>query len=138
MGRKRKKQQEGENQKQNVAQNSWYWRIAERIVAMPRLLRILFVGVFALMTTLALSPIVDEIYIRYFFNMETRAIPYLISTTAGLAMYLTGWQLIVGPVGDDMRVHRRTFWYLGTAILVTMMVNVWLLRLATVGHAQLF
>ena len=71
-------------------------RLVGFIVRWPRLVRILTVALFALAVTLALSPLVDYIYDRYFFSMETRVVPSLVSSGFGLVMYLLGWWLMVG------------------------------------------
>ncbi len=61
---------------------------------LPRSVRIVLNGVFALSVTLALFPVVDEIYLRLFFNESTVLVPALVSVSFGLAMYLAGWMLI--------------------------------------------
>jgi hypothetical protein len=66
-------------------------RLVARILALPRLARVLLVGLFALAVTLSLSPLVDYIYIEYFFNMDTRILPALVSAAVGLGIYVLGW-----------------------------------------------
>jgi hypothetical protein len=112
-------------------------RLAEYILGLARLPRILIVVTLALFATLALSPIVDEIYIRFFFSMETRAIPYLISMTFGLLMYLVGWQLIVGTVGERLEYRKIMIWYLAVAGLSVLLVGVWFIRLLALGRAPI-
>jgi len=79
-------------------QRSLWLEIVNGFLKLPRLARIILVAVFALTVTLALSPLVDYVYIRYMFTEQTRLLPSLVSAGAGIAMYLLGWWLVIGSV----------------------------------------
>ena len=58
-------------------------RIIEWIIGLPRLTRILLVAAFALAVTLSISPLVDIIYADFFFSMDTRMAPSLVTAVFG-------------------------------------------------------
>lgn len=87
-------------------------RVIERVVNLTRLTRIALAAVFALALTLALTPIIDEVYLNYFYDTETRMVPALISTVLGVAYYLLGWRLIVGYAGETPAPRRSILWYM--------------------------
>ncbi len=101
-------------------------KLVSRIVHLPRVIRVLIVGIFALAVTLAVSPLVDLIYDRYFFSMNTLMAPALVTAFLGLGMYLIGWWLIVGTVGETPPAHMRVLWYFsvgaGAVVIVTMLI----------------
>ena len=102
-------------------------RVIRWLLRLPRLVRILVVGMFALGVTLALFPVVDAIYLRFFFHESTRSVASLISAGIGLVMYMVGWQLIVGTVGEQPPARRVVLWYLvigGLAILLSLLLIV--------------
>ncbi len=101
----------------------------------PRGIRILLVSLFALATTLALFPIVDEMYIRFIFDESTRLLPSLVSVGFGIVMYIGGWWLVVGTVGDERPVRPVIFWYLVIGILATLLVIILLLQGYAIGTA---
>jgi hypothetical protein len=70
--------------------------VVSSLLKLPRLARIILAAVFALSMTLVVSPLVDNVYIRFMFTEQTRLLPSLVSTAAGIAMYVFGWWLIVG------------------------------------------
>lgn len=104
-------------------------RFVAGVVSLPRITRILIAGVFAVMTTLAVSPIVDEIYIRYLYSPSTVILPSFVSAGFGIVMYLVGWQLIVGVVGEAVEVRTAIVWYFVVGVLAHIVVGLWLLRL---------
>jgi hypothetical protein len=87
--------------------------LSGKIAALPRLARMLLVALFALAVTLAVSPLVDLIYDRYFFSVDTVLVPALISAGFGLLMYLLGWWLMVGTVGEPLAARPALVWYVG-------------------------
>jgi hypothetical protein len=97
----------------------------QALVRVPRWSRILLAGIFAISLTAVLFPLVDYIYIMYFLTPETRIIPALISPGAGLLMYMAGWVLIVGTVGDSpaeqVRRHPVLLIYLVIGFSVTLL-----------------
>jgi hypothetical protein len=147
MGRRRHKAMKNQMRHEEKVKRRVPVRIMQRLLDLPRLLRILLVAVLALFTTLAISPVVDEVYIRYFFTMldgtitfvDARAIPYIITSTFGLIMYLAGWQLVVRTtVGEKGTVNRAVMWYFCIGLLAVIVVTLWALRLVTAGQAVLF
>jgi hypothetical protein len=111
--------------------------MVEQVLRMPRITRILISGVFALATTLALSPIVDEIYLSFFLDDTTVWVPALISVSCGLVMYVAGWRLIVGTVGEINQTDRATMIYFGVGFLAIVVVVLWVVRLILIGSASL-
>ena len=104
------------------------WHPAVWIVRWPRLVRILIVALFALAVTLALSPLVDYLYDRFFFSMETRMVPSLVSASFGLLMYLVGWMLMVGTVGEEPEARVALLWYIGTGVAAMLVVGILVVR----------
>ena len=98
-------------------------RIIEWIIGLPRLTRILLVAAFALAVTLSISPLVDIIYADFFFSMDTRMAPSLVTAAFGLIMYLIGWWLIVGTVGERPALKKAIFWYLSIGIFAIVFVS---------------
>jgi hypothetical protein len=103
-------------------------RLVAAILSVPRLLRMFLVGLFALAVTLSLSPLVDLIYTQYFFSMNTVIVPSLVSAGFGLIMYVLGWWLIVGTVGDQPIARIALLWYCGTGLLALVVVIVLIVR----------
>ena len=97
-------------------------RVTRFIADLPRLIRVLMVGVFALAVTLSLSPFVDYVYDRYFFSLETVLLPALISSAFGLVMYMVGWWLIVGTVGEKPEARAAMLWYVGIGLVAVIVV----------------
>ncbi|MBZ0277345.1 MAG: hypothetical protein K8I60_14465, partial [Anaerolineae bacterium] len=69
------------------------------IIRLPRLLRIVMVALFAAAFTFAANPLVDEIYLKFFFNDATREAPAIVAVAIGMASYAVGWFLVVGTAG---------------------------------------
>ncbi len=85
------------------AATGWMRRVAQRVVRLPRFSRFLIAIFFAVSVTLLLTPIVDIVYTTYFFSWDTRILPALVSTGAGILMYGIGWWLVVGFAGEQPR-----------------------------------
>ncbi len=99
-------------------------RLIDWVVRSSRLLRIALAALFAVALTLVLTPLVDRVYLQYFFDASTRIIPALISTIAGLIFYGVGWRLIVGYVGEQPAARPAILWYvsIGTALCAIVVV----------------
>lgn len=104
-------------------------RIADRILDLPRLSRLVMVVLFALAMALLLQPVIDALYLRYVFPWTTadvsdltRAIPSLIIAAIGVAMFFAGWALVVGKAGT--RPPRRA------GVIVYFVVGVFVLLVA--------
>ncbi len=66
---------------------------------------------FALAVTLAITPIVDGVYLANFYSVDTRIVPSLISTALGIGFYVVGWRLIIGYAGETPAPRRAVLWY---------------------------
>jgi hypothetical protein len=133
VGRKRRKAGQ-----MNVKSESASVRLIIRILNLPRVARISLIGGFALTTTLAVSPLVDEIYLRFFFDESTRIVPSFVSVSIGLVMYLVGWKWVIGTIGESPQVETKIIWYFAIGAMSLILVLVWLLRLLTLGNASFF
>lgn len=96
--------------------------LSNRVIQLPRLVRILLAALFALAVTLAFSPLVDLIYDRYFFSANTLIVPALVTATLGLIMYMVGWWLMVGTIGEQPASRAALAWYLGIGVLAVVVV----------------
>ena len=94
------------------------------IIELPRLVRIVLVALFGLAVTLSLSPLVDLIYDRYFFSVNTVMVPALVSSAFGLAMYMVGWWLVVGTVGEKPEKRTAILWYVAVGLAAVVVVVV--------------
>ncbi len=92
------------------------YRSIRWLLSLSRFTRILFAGLFSIFVALALFPVIDYIWLRFFFSMETRVVPALIITGIALVMYLAGWQLIVGAPGERPPARKAIIWYFGVGL----------------------
>lgn len=111
--------------------------LANQIVGLPRLARIVIAAIVALVTVLVASPIVDAIYLRHFYTPGTVMLPSLVAAGLGLLMYLIGWRLIVGTAGVNSPISRGHLIYLAGGALLVIAAVVWTLRLLLIGNAAL-
>jgi hypothetical protein len=98
------------------------------VVRLPRVLRVVIATLFALAATLAISPLVDTIYTEWFFSAETVILPALISAALGLTMYVLGWWLIVGTVGEQPEARRAIVWYCGIGLFAILTIAFLIIR----------
>lgn len=101
----------------------------EQITSMNRLLRLLLVAIFAISTTLATSPLIDSIYLQYFFTPESRILPSLIAMGLGLAMYAFGWLYLVGSSGQPILITRGLKWVVYLGVLTIGIILLWMTSL---------
>lgn len=92
-------------------------RLISGVLSWPRVMRILTVAILSLSVTLTCSPLVDMIYLRFFFTPETVILPSLVSVGLGLVMYLVGWKALVGTVGEPPPIHNRALWYIVVGLI---------------------
>ncbi len=99
-----------------------YWM--RKILAWSRLQRMILVTVFALALTAAVFPVVDGIYLQYFFAEESRILPSLVSLGIGIMMYGYGWWLVVGFPGEPRPERRAIIIYLifGMALIIFILI----------------
>lgn len=102
------------------------YRIITFLTGLPRIIRIFIAGVFALAVTTSLSPVVDEIYLRYLFTPETTLIPSLVSGGLGLAMYVVGWWLYIGSVQEKPHAQNAILWYFVMGLSAVLIVFIWI------------
>ncbi len=105
------------------------------VLRLPRMVRIILVAVFAIAVTFALSPVIDAVYLRYFFDETTSVLPSLLAAGAGLVMYVLGWVLVVGTVGETLPERIAVLWYIGLGLLAIVLVTVMLLAGWMSGNA---
>jgi hypothetical protein len=96
--------------------------LAERVLRLPRALRVLIAAVFALVATLLLTPIIDLIYVENFFDRSTTLLPALVACAIGMVVYVIGWRLIIGTVGETPIVRPATLIYLIVGVLALSLV----------------
>jgi hypothetical protein len=98
----------------------------ETILSLPRLVRIglVILPTFALVAIV--QPIIDGIYLRYFFTMETRGAASLITAAIVLGYFLAGWLLIVGNIGEAPPQRRAVQIYLLVSIVVVLLAVFWI------------
>ena len=115
----------------------WVYSVANhlivRILNWPRIIRIIISGLFALAVTGATFGLVDVIYLRYFFSSGTVIVPGMISAGLGLVMYLVGWHLIVGTVGEAAEAQIPILWYFLLGVLAIALDAIWILQGIYVG-----
>lgn len=99
-------------------------QLIHRVLALPRWARALIAGLFGLVVTIGVSPLVDYIYLSFFYTEETRVLPSIISVSLGILMYMLGWWLIVGTTGEKPPVRRAVLWYVGVGIFMICLVLV--------------
>lgn len=94
--------------------------LAARFIALPRLVRIVLVAIFALGWVLLLFAPVDMIYFYNFFSMDTRILPSYVSAGIGLLVYFIGWYLLVGTIGQRLQPKLSSGIYivLGVGVLL--------------------
>lgn len=111
----------------SVDKNSFVVRGIVRLLVLPRLLRIVLVGLFALAVTFVVALLLY--YQSIFYNPDLQIVFYIIAAVLGLLMYLAGWQLIVGTVGETPPMQRSVVWYLGVGLLAILMILLWVIQM---------
>lgn len=93
-----------------------------RLVRLPRLIRIVIALFFATMVTLAISPLVDHIYLRFFFTTETVIVPAMVTVSIASIMYIWGWWGFVGTINTVPQASKYVFLYFVVGIVATISV----------------
>jgi hypothetical protein len=114
-------------QEYSADKNSFIVRGIVHLLGFPRLLRIVLVGLFALAVTFVVALLLY--YQSIFYSPDLQIVFYIIATVFGLFMYLAGWRLIVGTVGETPPVQRSVVWYLGVGLLATLMIVLWVIQM---------
>lgn len=102
--------------------------IIQRFIALPRIVRVIISAFFAVATTLAISPLIDYIYLQYMFTFETRILPSLVTVTLGCLMYVIGWRIYVGTVNTIPQARIHVLWYFVIGIVATIIVIVLMIQ----------
>lgn len=103
----------------------WLGQVAEYLVNLPRITRIQIAAVSAVLVTLATSPFIDDIYLRYFFQSDTVVVPSLIAGVSGFSMYALGWFSVVGIAGEKPESSVWTRLYVVVSLFSLAAVVVW-------------
>jgi len=98
--------------------------LAMRLIQLPRLIRIVIALFFAAMVTLAIFSLVDHVYLRYFFTVETRMIPALVTVAIASVMYIWGWWGYIGTVNTTPSPSNHVLIYFGVGSIATITVIV--------------
>lgn len=101
---------------------TWTRRGPLWVLSRPRVSRVLLTALFGVATTLALMPVVDGVYLNYFMMLRLPMLPALISTGFGMGVYIMGWRLIVGTVGEQPALERGTVVYFWFGVLMCLTV----------------
>jgi hypothetical protein len=102
----------------------WIDGMVRRTFRFSRIGRILVCAVIALAATLTIRPLIDLIYLDYFFDPGTVIVPAWIATAVGIAVYAIGWRLVVGMAGEAPQPGRASAYFLviGAALVVFVVV----------------
>ncbi|MBC8171605.1 MAG: hypothetical protein H7X77_08025 [Anaerolineae bacterium] len=99
------------------------------ILGLPRVVRMILIVFPAMATTIIFTQVVDMIYLRFFFTMETRQVPSLITSGLALVVYMIGWMLVVGTRGEKPQERSAVKWYLIASIILILFAFLWLMYL---------
>lgn len=99
--------------------------ITSRILGLPRLGRIIFIALPALALAIISAPIIDMIYLAYFYTEETVVIPSLIVALFSAIMYFIGWWLVVGIAGEIPQKTPALQRYLQVCTVVILLAIFW-------------
>jgi hypothetical protein len=124
MGRKRRKAAVALDAQAAVNSPNETGGVIEQTLALPRWGRLLLVALFSIAAALLATPIIDNVYVTYFFDMETRMLPSFVSTAFGFMVYAIGWWLIIGRVGEVPPPRKTALVYvlLGLGALATVLI----------------
>jgi hypothetical protein len=106
--------------------STWYEGIARPVLLLNRLARIAVVTLGTLILAMVVMPLVDLIYLTYFYDPATTAVPAWIIAITAVIWYGAGWILIVGSSGRPPAPRPATAVYLlaAGAMLIVMLILV--------------
>jgi hypothetical protein len=96
--------------------------LREQTFALPRWGRILLCAAFAVATALLVTPIVDNVYVTNFFSQDTVMLPTVVSTLLGFVVYVVGYFLVIGQVGEVPPPRRAAVWYIALGLIALALV----------------
>ena len=67
-------------------------------------------------------PLVDYVYLRYFFTEGSTIVPSLVSVAFGGLFYVWGWIVYVGTVSTKPSAEKAILWYFVVGGVVTIVV----------------
>jgi hypothetical protein len=89
-------------ERQSQTRTQWLAvKLQNGVAFLPRMVRIVVAAGFAMALLVTLFPLIDELYVRYFFDPATVMVPSLVGVAIAGAMYIWGWYLLVGTVDDE-------------------------------------
>ena len=97
-------------------------RVVQQIIELPRVVRILIVGLFAVAATFAVNPVIDTLYIQFLYNTDTVILPSIGAVFVGTVVYILGWLLMIGTIGETPPMRRVIVWYCLVGVLVVVLV----------------
>jgi hypothetical protein len=99
---------------------SFLLRLTQRLVALPRGVRILLAGGFAVALTLLVTPLAYNLLRVDFFVADSSKIvaPTLIALVSGLVLYGVGWRLMIGYAGETPSPNNALLIYFVAGILI--------------------
>jgi hypothetical protein len=92
------------------------------ILGLSRWKRIALVALLTLAVSLFGVLLVNDIYLRYFFDWETYVLPSLFAVGIGILFYVLGWWLLVGTVGTTLPARQGVLWYVGIGLVALIMI----------------
>lgn len=108
--------------------------LTQRLVQLPRVIRLVISVFFAAMVTLAVSPLVDHIYLRFFFTEETVMIPALVTVAIASATYIWSWWVFIGTVNSVPSASNYILLYFGVGVVATIIVIALLIQGFSMGQ----
>lgn len=101
--------------------------LVNRLLELPRYVRLLITALIALTITMAVFPQIDAIYLRLNTeidpnNMFERLFPSFITAGIGMVIYLIGWRYYVGAPGQTPPARAAVLWYFGVGIVAAVIV----------------
>jgi hypothetical protein len=105
------------------------WKIPPLVpwlLALPRPARLGIVVAFSLALSLAIFPLVDQVYLT--FSQTYSLLPSFVSMLLGGAMYVVGWRYLVGTAGEPPAPSFIAFVYFIIGILALVVVFALLLQ----------
>lgn len=95
-------------------------RLTQRIIYLPRGIRILLAGGFAVALTLLVTPLGYSLLRVDFFVADSSQIfaPTAIALVSGLVLYVVGWRLMIGYAGETPTASPALLVYFLAGILI--------------------
>jgi hypothetical protein len=85
------------------------------------------VGLFAVAVTFAVNPVIDALYLRFMYTEATVSLPAIAAVIVGMVVYILGWVLVIGTVGEMPPVRPVILWYCLVGVVGVILVVVALL-----------